>query len=290
MGFSKGETNGLLILIPILFAILSTPRIVKEILIRRPDPYAEIDQRMLNAWIAEINASIQSPDSVQAIPKLYAFDPNSATKDELLALGFKRKTANMIDKYRTSGGKFYKKEDLMKIYGISEEYVKQLWDYIEIKEQPVKKKKKKAYPSRKKYKSKSKKIISINLNTTTADSLTLIRGIGPVLSKRIIKFRDGLGGFVGVHQLEEVYGLDEDVLEKLTQIGIINNSNVKTVDLNAIDAAQLQKHPYISRSLAHAIIAFRKQHGPYVNSQDLLKIKIMNDSILQKIEPYLLLN
>ena len=49
---------------------------------------------------------------------------------------------------------------------------------------------------------------SLNLNEASAEDLTLLAGIGTVLSPRIVKFRSALGGFSSVDQLYMVYGLE----------------------------------------------------------------------------------
>jgi DNA uptake protein ComE-like DNA-binding protein len=54
-----------------------------------------------------------------------------------------------------------------------------------------------------------------NLNTASASDLLPIHGIGPVLSKRIIKYRDAIGGYTHKHQLYKVYGLDSVVALRL---------------------------------------------------------------------------
>ena len=46
-----------------------------------------------------------------------------------------------------------------------------------------------------------------DLNTATATELQDVKGIGPVLSNRIVKFRNRLGGFSGNEQLIEVLEL-----------------------------------------------------------------------------------
>ena len=46
-----------------------------------------------------------------------------------------------------------------------------------------------------------------DLNEVDSVWLTSIHGIGPVLSKRLVKYRKLLGGFNSIDQLKEVYGL-----------------------------------------------------------------------------------
>lgn len=49
----------------------------------------------------------------------------------------------------------------------------------------------------------------INLNTATAEDLMTIKGIGETYARRIIEFRDAIGGFTYMEQLKEVEGVGE---------------------------------------------------------------------------------
>lgn len=55
----------------------------------------------------------------------------------------------------------------------------------------------------------SNKIEKINLNTATVEELMTIKGIGEVYARRIIEFRDAIGGFTYLEQLMEVQGIGE---------------------------------------------------------------------------------
>ena len=50
----------------------------------------------------------------------------------------------------------------------------------------------------------------VELNSADTTALKKVPGIGSVFAKRIIKYRELLGGFYSVEQLGEVYGIDEE--------------------------------------------------------------------------------
>lgn len=54
-----------------------------------------------------------------------------------------------------------------------------------------------------------KTIKKINLNTATVDELMTIRGIGETYAKRIVEFRESIGGFTYMEQLKEIEGIGE---------------------------------------------------------------------------------
>lgn len=122
-----------------------------------------------------------------------------------------------------------------------------------------------------------------------ADSVTLqiVPGIGPATAGRIIKYRENLGGFVAKSQLMEVYGMKAETAEAVWEFFEFDPGIRKKLQINQVEAADLAKHPYISYSEAKVIVAYRNQHGVFMNSEDLLKIKIFKKEWVDKISPYL---
>ncbi len=57
--------------------------------------------------------------------------------------------------------------------------------------------------------------IPIDLNSTQADDLTMVPGIGPTLAKRIMTYRDHRGGFTHLDELLAVPGVGKRKLESL---------------------------------------------------------------------------
>jgi len=56
--------------------------------------------------------------------------------------------------------------------------------------------------------------LTVNLNTATAEELQQLEGVGEVLSKRIIAYREKHGSFRSVEDLLDVQGIGETRLEK----------------------------------------------------------------------------
>lgn len=131
-----------------------------------------------------------------------------------------------------------------------------------------------------------KKIIRKDINISTAKELQQIKGIGKVYSERIIKYRDLLGGFYDINQLNEVYGLKPELIEQITSNFYVQ-AEVTPIDFNTDSAKILASHPYVSYDLAWIIINFRKQHGDIRSFDDLNQIKAIDDSLIAKLKPYL---
>ena len=287
-GSSESETNGFILLIPLMVIILFGPRIIKIISINKGMHSITNDDAQLKAWLAEIEANMVIVEDDEILKKeSFAFNPNTVTLNQMISLGFSEKTAKRIEKYRLAGGSFKTKKDLLKIYGISKERVLGLSENIIIPKQKKKVYTKpidKEYPTYKKIK---RKHYSFELNRVTVDSLVKIKGLGPILSERIVKFRNRLGGFHNIKQLEEVYGLDSTVLKEISINTRIDSLRISAININTDSLKHLSKHPYISYKLAKTIIAYKNQHGPFKNTLDLKNIKIVTDSMFIRLMPYL---
>ena len=100
-----------------------------------------------------------------------------------------------------------------------------------------------------------------NLNTSSARDLTQVRGIGEVLSKRIVKYRKRLQGFDELDQLYEVYGLDSLVVEKVKrQFKLITKPERVKIPIAEVTMEALLRIPYLSKSEAKKIIGLRTRN------------------------------
>ena len=69
-----------------------------------------------------------------AVPVLFKFDPNNLPAEKWQQLGLSEKQVATIKNYEAKGGRFYKKEDVAKIYAITADDYKRLASYIDIPE------------------------------------------------------------------------------------------------------------------------------------------------------------
>ncbi|HEY4195249.1 MAG TPA: helix-hairpin-helix domain-containing protein [Mucilaginibacter sp.] len=127
----------------------------------------------------------------------------------------------------------------------------------------------------------------IELNAADLATLTTLHGIGPSFARRIIGYRNRLGGFYNKEQLKEVFGLDSLTYTGLQAQVTVDPSHIKKIPVNKVTFEELSHFPYLSYKQMNAIIRFREQHGDYESISDMKNIAIMNDEILRKIGPYL---
>lgn len=127
----------------------------------------------------------------------------------------------------------------------------------------------------------------INLNS--ADSLTLVRlkGIGPVLAARILKYRESLGGYADVNQLKEIYGLDTNTLKFIIPSLYIDASAIRKMDLNTATFKELLHHPYLEYEDVKRIVNYRDKHHPIDSLNALYQIEGLPPELVRRIRPYL---
>lgn len=223
-----------------------------------------------------------------ATASFFSFDPNSLDEAGWRKLGVKEKTIGTIKKYLSKGGSFKSASDIHKIYGISPKLAEQLEPWIKIEKASAppsfSNSKSPAFP-RNEYPSKPKATVDIN-QSDTSDWIAM-PGIGPALARRIVLFREKLGGFHSIEQIGETYGLADSVFQLIRPRLLLNESTVTKININTADANRLKQHPYIGWKLANALVKYRETHGSFKSPQDLSQIDLFSPDILLKLMPYL---
>lgn len=292
LGFSRRETNGFLILLP-LTAIALFLRPITEMFDGKRVMDFQSEKATLDSLAAywEKNSEQQDASATAADIRLFSFDPNNASVEELVSLGFSSAIATRIIRYREKGGRFKVKNDLLKVYGIDSGHFRHLVTYISLPETTRQQVSTRQITSAEKINNPAglRNVISkINLNNADSAEFTTVRGIGPVLAQRIIRYRNILGGFHHSDQLGEVYGLDSSTIISLKNVSYLDATvPLKKLNLNRINERELASHPYISKPVAKAIVAYRFQHGAFSAAEDIRNIHALDEQTIAKLLPYL---
>jgi competence ComEA-like helix-hairpin-helix protein len=201
-------------------------------------------------------------------------------------LGLSDRTIKTINNYRSKGGRFYKKEDLQKIWGLPAGFYKRVQSYINITS-PTKKYE--PFPEKPSvpYERKERKFAIVSINNADTASLIALPGIGSKLAARIVNFREKLGGFHSVDQIGETYGLPDSTFQKIKPYLKVDVAAVRKININTATKDELKMHPYIKWNLANAIVEYRTQHGNFKSLDELRKIVLMDEATFNKIVLYL---
>ncbi|MGA1545105.1 MAG: helix-hairpin-helix domain-containing protein [Saprospiraceae bacterium] len=128
--------------------------------------------------------------------------------------------------------------------------------------------------------------LRIEVNTADEEDWIKIRGIGPVLSKRIIKFRDALGGFCSIDQVGQTYGVSDSVFQGFKKFLFLDQP-CNQININQMEWGQLVKHPYIDSRQANAILKFIENRGPIYDLEVLRQMDIFDSLSWKQLLPYL---
>jgi competence protein ComEA len=261
---TKKEWNGLIVLLLLIALVLAAPYVYQRL-----HKDTTINEKAFATAVAELEKANPQAQTATTTAALFKFDPNSASYADWQKLGLTAKQAQIIKNYTAKGGRFRKADDLQKIYGLTKVDYARLAPFIIID----------------KTKPEAAKIIE--LNNADSAQLTKIDGIGPAFAKRIIYYRERLGGFVSKEQLKEVFGLDEVKYTEIKEQVRVDAKRILKIDINTITFDKLRLMPYLNYKQVNAIIEYRKEHGNYTGIDDLANIAIIDAQILRKIEPYL---
>jgi DNA uptake protein ComE-like DNA-binding protein len=127
----------------------------------------------------------------------------------------------------------------------------------------------------------------VELNSCDSASLEALPGIGPVLSARIIRYRNLLGGYADADQLKEVYGLSEETFNLIRSRVKADPAMVRKININSAEYKQLIRMPYFEKGEVTGILKYREGRGRIDSLGDLVENKIISEEKAAKVRWYL---
>jgi competence protein ComEA len=153
----------------------------------------------------------------------------------------------------------------------------------------------------------------VDLNTARAEEIARLPRIGMSLAKQIVTDRDARGPFGGPGDLDRVPGVGPGTIALLagrvrfsgqpgppaSGEGGANPStsrlyageqafpSARLMDLNSASEADLATLPGIGRSRALAIVAYRRDAGPFAAVSDLGRVRGISRALVRRLAPLL---
>jgi DNA uptake protein ComE-like DNA-binding protein len=213
----------------------------------------------------QIFDSVKETRAAELVP----IDPNEATFEDLLQSGIDNFTANNFIKYRKKGASFYSYKSILKIYGMDkyEDRIESIFILNKEIKRPRKTQRK------------------VDVNKSNLEDWTQLKGIGPVFGKRILKYRDALGGFYNLDQIKYTYGLPDSTFQAIYPYLELGEFTPK-LSINKLDKKQLAAHPYIDFKQAELITKYRQMNGPIHDRRTLDELRFLSKEDIEKISPY----
>ena len=237
----------------------------------KPDSKPIASMPVARARLDSLRASLSSQNSWTLRP----LDPNDLDDYKGYLLGIPFHVLDSLYAFMSKGGRISGMEEFKRISGLPDSTCQRLSPFFQFPK----------YDTPKEF-SKNPKMR--DLNTATAEELQLIRGIGPVLSKRIVRFRKALGGFLTASQIKDVYGLDAETAGRAIKAFPLRTvPSVEKIDLNRATVEELSGILYLNRQMAMDIVAFRNQIGAYEYLEQLNSVESLPSDKIDRIALYL---
>lgn len=288
--YTKSERRVILLLLAIALLLLGIWAITEYL---RPvevpvtlSESEEIDSFLANLEEQEkIRKSHTPKNEISAV--LQPFDPNTADSVLLRQLGLPVYIVRNILKYRAKGGVFRSPESFSRIYGLKEEVYQKLKPYITIAplvsvshvRTDTFRQLKDTIPYIPKYEEGT----IVDLNKADTSILKRIPGIGSTLARMIVVYRQRLGGFYDVSQLQEV----PHVGVELNKWFVVTPAGLHKIQVNSASLDKLRSHPYMDFYKAKAIMEYRRKRGKIKGLSLLSMFEEFTEKDLKRLSPYL---
>ena len=209
------------------------------------------------------------------VPKIYPFNPNFISDYKGYKLGMSVAEIDRLLAYRKQNKYVNSPKEFQAVTKVSDSLLNAISPYFKFPDWVNNKKESNTY---KKFANtafaKKEKVVIIDINQATQEDLIKIYGIGEAISMRILKFKESLGGFVSMEQMNDIWGLSPEVIQNLnTHFKVSTLPNIKKIDINNASIKELSLFPYFKYPISKNIVTFRSMNGDIKNIQDLTKIK-----------------
>ena len=288
--YTKSERRVILLLLAIALLLLGIWAVMEYL---RPvevpvtlSESEEIDSFLANLEEQEkIRKSHTPKNEISAV--LQPFDPNTADSVLLRQLGLPVYIVRNILKYRAKGGVFRSPESFSRIYGLKEEVYQKLKPYITIAPlvsvSHVRTDTFRQLKDKIPYVPKYKEGTIVDLNKADTSILKRIPGIGSTLARMIVVYRQRLGGFYDVSQLQEVHHVGVE----LNKWFVVTPAGLHKIQVNSASLDKLRSHPYMDFYKAKAIMEYRRKRGKIKGLSQLSMFEEFTEKDLKRLSPYL---
>lgn len=279
--FTKQQRNGIFLLILIIIFLQCVYFFVDF----KPKAI-QVDENKLAIFQKEID-SLRLAKIEESKPKIFPFNPNYITDYKGATLGMSNEEIDRLLAYRKQNKWINSTEQFQQVTNVSDSLLNAISPYFKFPEWVTESE---VSNSNFRYNNKPKTYAEKqDLNTVTAQQLQRVKGVGKYYSERIIKFRNSFsGGFIADVQLQDVYGLSPEVIEKITQeFTVKTHRKIKKIDLNSATVDELVTIQHIDYDLAHKIIEQRTLRDGFKTLNELTKVKDFPVNKIEIIKLYL---
>ncbi len=280
--FNKQERSGIFFLLLIIFVFQGIYFYVKA------QPFNGNPKVEVNTLAQSRLDSLKNTVEKDTL-KLFPFNPNYITDYKGYTLGMSSVEVDRLLTYRATGRFVNSAEEFQEVTQISDSLLATVAPYFKFPKWVNQQKNKTEIGKSSQDEAAKSKSIK-DLNSATAKELRTVSGIGETFSKRIIKFRDRLGGFLVNEQLYDVYGLEPEVVKRaLEKFQVMDVPTVQKININTATVEQLSSLIYIDFNLAREIVSYRETNGAFSSLDELKELTSIPADRIERIKLYLTL-
>ena len=206
---------------------------------------------------------------------IHPFNPNYLTDYRAYVLGIEKNTIDRLFAFRKSGKFINSAAEFKRITQMEDSLFEAIKPFLK-------------FPNFTKYKKeKVFKNLKKDINEVEEFDFLKVKGIGKVLSSRIVKYRKYIKGFSTLDQLYEVYGLDSLVVDNVkNHFEIQKLPELKKIKIAEASLYDLSRIPYINKEESTEIIKLRTRQKKII-LEDLFHITGFDSLKISRISLYL---
>ena len=284
--YTKNQRNGILLLLIIIIflqLILHFKNFDSQQLVDLSLPKITFYNKQLD--------SLKKKSSKKKKFKIYPFNPNYISDYKGYQLGMNVDEIDRLLAHREQRLYVNSAKEFQTITKISDSLLQKISPFFKFPEWVQKKNNNKNNQQR--YIPNSRinisEITTVDINKATLKDFTAIEGVDEYLSERIIKYRSKLQGFSFKEQLFEVWGLDEQMANKiLSTFSIKNKPIIKKVNINTASFKEVLSNPYIDYELCIQIFDYKDEVAELQSISEIKNIEGFPIKKYNRIVLYLL--
>lgn len=124
----------------------------------------------------------------------------------------------------------------------------------------------------------------VDLNAADTSLLKTLPGIGSYFARRIVDYRESLGGYLRVEQILEIDVLSDTLVQWFMVQDTVPYRKIK---VNSASVSEMRSHPYMNFYQARAISDLRKSIGLIRNPARLTLLEEFTGQDMERLIPYL---
>ena len=236
---------------------------------------------LLSLLVSHKKESFSKKAIVHLTPvRLFKFDPNTIDSMAAISLGIPPKQVKTLIHYREKGGRFYKKEDIFKLYGLDRSIAEKLFPMIELKSITNTEKMdgfKNIYFTRKgdskftlSVKNKTDVFWKIDINIADANEWSNKTKLPFHIIQQILQYKNHLGGFSSVLQLNKVYGLSDTSFQILRPHLVVQKNFKVILNSSTMNFEQWKSLGLFDDQQIFQILKIRKQQAGQITWRHLV--------------------